>query len=341
MIRQIARSYWLETPGMGRIRSKPLPEPGADQVLVRTLYSGISRGTESLVFHGRVPPDQYQSMRAPHQEGEFPGPVKYGYITVGVVEHGPAALLGRAVFCLHPHQDYYVVDASAVVALPVGVPPARAVLGAYMETAVTACWDAAPLVGERIAVIGAGVLGCLTAWLLSRTAGIELALIDINPARAALAGALGLPFAEPDHAPGDCDLVIHASGHPAGLRHALSLAGTEGRIIELSWFGDQDVNLPLGQTFHSRRLCLRSSQVGRVPPGQQARWSHRRRLELALVLLQDDRLDALIDGESRFEDLPHTMATLAVAGNGALCHRVRYDGAARRSNLNSVSEPSA
>jgi len=340
MIRQTARSYWLETPGVGRIRSSPLPEPGHDQVLIRTLYSGISRGTESLVFHGRVPPDQYQSMRAPHQEGEFPGPVKYGYITVGVVEHGPAALLGRSVFCLHPHQDYFVVDASAVVPLPVGVPPSRAVLGAYMETAVTACWDAAPLVGERIAVIGAGVLGCLTAWLISRTAGVELVLIDINPARAALAAALGLRLADPDHSPSDCDLVIHASGHPSGLRHALTLAGNEGRIIELSWFGDQDVNLPLGRAFHSRRLQLRSSQVGRVPPAQHARWTHRRRLELALALLQDERLDVLIDGESPFEDLPITMTTLAAPGSSVLCHRVRYDSAARRSSLYSVSAPS-
>lgn len=332
-----ARSFWLEAPGCGRIRHHTIPEPGPDQVRVRTLYSGVSRGTEALIFQGRVPDDQFHRMRAPHQEGEFPAPVKYGYINVGEVEQGPAALLGQHVFCLYPHQDRYVVDASDVVPLPDAVPAARAVLAAYMETAITGNWDASPQTGERIAVVGAGVLGCLSAWLAGQTAGTDVTLIDINPSRATLAEALGLQFATPDRAPLDCDLIIHASGSADGLQQALTLAGDEARIVELSWFGDTAVSLSLGRNFHSRRLTLRSSQVGRIPPVMTPRWTHRRRLSLALSLLGDQRLDVLIDGDSRFEDLPATLQRLSTEPGAALCHRVCYAAAPRRSSLNSMS----
>src|SRR5215218_2689196 len=163
-----ALAYWLRAPGIGEIRPVALPEPGGDDVVVRTLRSGVSRGTETLVFRGGVPPSQYATMRAPFQEGEFPGPVKYGYLSVGAVEHGPPELRGRTVFCLYPHQTSYVVPAGAVSVVPDGVPPARAVLAGTVETAVNALWDAAPLVGDRIAVVGAGMVGCCVARLLAR-----------------------------------------------------------------------------------------------------------------------------------------------------------------------------
>jgi hypothetical protein len=322
---ETARAFWVAAPGRGELRDELLPALPAGWVRVRTRFSGISRGTEALVFSGEVPPSEYRRMRAPFQAGDFPAPVKYGYIAVGDVEAGPAALAGRTVFCLHPHQTRFQVPADAVTPLPGGVPPGRAVLAANLETAVNGLWDAAPRIGDRISVIGAGTLGCLVAWLAARVPGCRVELIDTNPRRAAIAAALGTAFRAPPDASPDADLVIHASGSPAGLETALRLAGFEATVLELSWFGAKTVPLPLGEAFHQRRLTLRSSQVGSVAAAQRARWDHRRRIELALALLADDALDALITGEDRFDDLPRVQARLAAAPGDALLHRIRYD----------------
>ncbi|MFO1351953.1 MAG: zinc-binding alcohol dehydrogenase [Gammaproteobacteria bacterium] len=317
-------AFWIIAPGVGEIRREPLAIPGPGEVRVRALYSGISRGTESLVFQGRVPRSQYQAMRAPFQAGVFPAPVKYGYANVGLIEDGPPGLGGHTVFCLYPHQSAYVVAADAVLPVPPAVPPARAILAANLETALNGLWDAAPRIGDRIAIVGAGTVGCLSAYLAARIPGCRVELIDIDPAKRQVAQALGVNFRLPDEASVDADLVIHASGDPQGLVTALRLAGFEATVLELSWFGDRSVGLPLGEAFHSKRLTLRSSQVGAVATAQRARWTHRRRLATALELLQDAAFDALISGESVFADLPQTMARLAAQPGGALCHRIVY-----------------
>ena len=318
-----ARAFWLRSPGEGEIREVALPAPREDEVLVRSLYSGVSRGTETLVFRGGVPVSQHAAMRAPFQEGDFPGPVKYGYLSVGLVEEGPAALKGRTVFCLYPHQTRYVVPASAVTVVPDDVPARRAVLAGTVETAVNALWDAAPLVGDRIAVVGGGMVGSSVAALLARFPGVRVQLVDADPARAATAEALGVGFASPADALGDCDLVVHASATEQGLTRSLELLGAEGTVLELSWYGDRKVSLPLGEAFHSRRLVIRSSQVGTVSPARGNR-SYGDRLALALKLLADPALDALITGESAFEELPEVMPALASGDIAALCHLVRY-----------------
>ncbi len=321
-----AQAFWITEPGCGEILPEPLdPRLPARWVEVRTRFSGISRGTEALVFQGRVPVSERERMRAPFQQGDFPAPVKYGYISVGEVVGGDPDLRGRTVFCLHPHQTRYRVAPSDVHPLPEGVPPGRAILAANMETAVNGLWDAAPRIGERIAVVGAGTLGFLCAWLASRIPGCDLELIDINPRRAETAAALGLPFRTPAQARGDADLVIHTSASADGLALALGLAGFEATVLELSWFGDREVALPLGQAFHSRRLTLRASQVGAVATAQRARWDYRRRMGLALSLLAEPALDALITGEDRFTDLPAAMARLAADPGDTLMHRIRYD----------------
>ncbi|HYN78747.1 MAG TPA: zinc-binding alcohol dehydrogenase [Lamprocystis sp. (in: g-proteobacteria)] len=323
-----ASAFWVTEPGRSELRREPLAAPTPGDALVRTLFSGISRGTESLVFRGEVPPSEYQAMRAPFQAGDFPGPVKYGYCSVGVVEEGPAHLLGRTVFCLHPHQTRYRVPAEALHPLPDpggnGVPPGRAVLAANLETAVNGLWDAVPRLGDRIAVIGAGTLGCLVAWLAGRIPGCRVELIDLNPRRAAIAAALGVGFAGPQEAAPDADLVIHCSGSPTGLALGLHIAGFEATVLELSWYGTREVPLPLGQAFHRRRLTIRSSQVGSVATAQRARWDHRRRMALALSLLADPVLDALITGEDVFDDLPTVQARLALDPGDTLMHRIRY-----------------
>ena len=322
------RQFWIRTPGHGEIVTVPLGAREPDQVLVRALYSGISRGTESLVFRGEVPPSQYQAMRAPFQEGDFPGSVKYGYSSVGEVLEAPAQLerllLGQCVFCLHPHQDLYLVPARAVRVLPDGVPPERAILAANMETALNAVWDARPSAGDRIVVIGGGVVGLLVAWLCRQIPAASVTLVDIDPSREDVARALGLEFTSGAPAGAEADFVFHASGSPLGLEAALSVAGVEATVVELSWYGTQSVPLPLGEAFHSRRLTLRSSQVGRIPVDRAPRWDHARRLGVALDLLCDEQLDLLISGETDFETLPEVMHRLAEDGRGALCHRVRY-----------------
>lgn len=321
-----ARAFWLSSPGAGELRDVTLAEPGEGEVLVRALYSGVSRGTETLVFRGGVPDSQHAVMRAPFQEGDFPAPVKYGYLNVGVVEEGPRELIGRTVFCLYPHQSRYVVPVNAVTVVPDRVPAERAVLAGTVETAVNALWDASPLIGDRIAVVGGGMVGCAVAALLARFPGVRLQLVDADPARAETAEALGVDFATPGSALGGCDLVVHASATEQGLTRALELLAPEGTVVELSWYGDRRVSLPLGEAFHSRRLTVRSSQVGTVSPAARAGRGYAERLALALDLLSDPALDALITGESSFEELPELMPRLTSGEIPALCHRITYPG---------------
>ena len=320
-----AQAFWLREPGCGEIRPVDLPEPGRDDVVVRTVRSGVSRGTEMLVFRGGVPPDQYTAMRAPFQEGDFPGPVKYGYLNVGAVEEGPAELRGRTVFCLYPHQTAYVVPARAVSVVPDGVPPARAVLAGTVETAVNALWDAAPLIGDRVAIVGAGMVGCCVARLLARFPNVQVTLVDVDAGRAEVAAALGVGFALPAAAAGGCDLVVHTSATSAGLQLSLDLLATEATVIDLSWYGDEEVRLSLGGAFHAGRLGIRSSQVGTVSPARGARRTSADRLTLALDLLRDPAFDALLTGESHFDELPDVMGRLAAGSLSALCHTIRYD----------------
>jgi 2-desacetyl-2-hydroxyethyl bacteriochlorophyllide A dehydrogenase len=320
----VARAFWVAAPGRGEIRPESLALPSPDDVVVRALYSGISRGTEALVFEGRVPASEFQRMRSPFQSGEFPAPVKYGYASVGRIERGPRELQDRTVFVLHPHQTRYVVPAQAVHVLPDDVPAARAVLTANLETAINGLWDARPQIGDRIVVIGAGTVGCLAAWLAGRIPGCDVELVDVNPQREAIAHAFGVRFAAPETVWEGADVVIHASGSPAGLELALRVAGFEATVVEMSWYGDRHVPLALGEAFHARRLTLKSSQVGSVASSQRARWDARRRMQLALTMLTDPALDAVITGESDFEQLPETMARLAAAPGNTMCHRVRY-----------------
>ncbi len=319
-----ALAFWVTAPSQGELRRAALPPPGADEVQVRALYSGISRGTESLVFRGEVPASQWQAMRCPFQQGEFPAPVKYGYCSVGVVEAGADELFGRRVFCLHPHQDRYVVPAAAVTVLPETLPSPRAVLAANMETAINGLWDAAPRLGDRLTVVGGGVVGLLVASLAARIPGTDVQLVDTDERRAAVAARLGVRHVLPSDAARERDIVVHASGQPEGLATALSLAGFEATVLEMSWYGDRRVPVALGEAFHSRRLVLRSSQVGAVATAQRARWDTRRRLALALDLLTDPAFDALVDARVEFDALPAAMARLAQTPDGALCTVVTY-----------------
>ncbi|QWF20956.1 FAD-dependent oxidoreductase [Nocardioides sp. LMS-CY] len=321
---RVATAYWLCEPGRGQLREEPLPEPRPGEVLVRSLHSGISRGTELLVHRGAVPAGQHDAMRAPFQAGRFPGPVKYGYLAVGVVAEGDAALLGRTVFCLHPHQSAYVVPAAAVSVVPADVPARRAVLAGTVETALNALWDLGPLVGDRIAVVGAGMVGCSVARLLARLPEVEVTLVDVDRDRAEVASRLGVGFATPERASGDRDAVVHTSATAAGLQRSLELLAPEGTVLDLSWYGDRPVQLSLGGAFHAARLGIRASQVGAVAASRRARHTHADRLTLALRLLADPAFDALLTGDSPFAELPEVMRALAAGRLPGLCHTIRY-----------------
>lgn len=320
---QQAQAFWVTGPGRGEIRPVTLDAPAADEVLVRTRWSAVSRGTELLVFAGRVPRDQWQQMRAPFQDGDFPAPVKYGYLNVGVVQTGPPELLGRNVFCLYPHQTQYVVPAAAVLPVPDGVPGERAVLAGTVETAVNALWDAAPRIGDRTCVVGAGMVGCCVARLLAQIPGVRVTLVDVDPARAPVAAALGVAFAHPDEVVGEHEIVVHASATADGLRRCLDLLVPGGTVTELSWYGSGEVSVPLGGGFHSRRLGIRASQVGTVAAARRGTRSSRDRLALALELLRDPGYDRLLDGVSDFAELPAVLPDLAA--RPGLCRVIRYE----------------
>jgi NADPH:quinone reductase-like Zn-dependent oxidoreductase len=319
-----ASALWYSGVGKAEIRQEVLGAPSAGEVRVKSLYSAISRGTESLVFGGRIPASEFGRMRAPFMAGHFPFPVKYGYATVGQVEYGSDPLRGKSVFALHPHQTAFNIPAASVAVLPDDVPPHRAVLAANMETALNGVWDAAPCPADHIAVIGAGVVGSLVAYLCGRLPGAKVTLVDINPARAELASALGVGFAEPAKAARNCDLVVHASGSPDGLSTALDLAGDEATVLEMSWYGDRTVGAPLGGPFHSRRLRLVSSQVGSVASSHRPRWSHHRRLSAAVGLLADSRLDVLLAPAMGFGDLPKRLPDILTSGSTTLCQLIAY-----------------
>jgi NADPH:quinone reductase-like Zn-dependent oxidoreductase len=318
-----ARAFWVVEPGRGEIRPAVVPMPRAGEVLVRALHSGVSRGTETIVFRGAVPEDQHAVMRAPHQEGDFPAPVKYGYLGVGVVEEGPSELVGRTVFCLHPHQTAYVVPVESVVVVPDAVPARRAVLAGTVETAVNALWDAAPRVGDRVAVVGAGMVGCCVARLLAGVPGCRVTLVDVDPTRADVAARLGVAFARPDDVAGsrgDLDLVVHTSATGAGLQLSLDLLAPEATVLDLSWYGDARVELSLGGSFHSSRLRIRASQAA----ARRSRYTYAQRLALAVDLLRDSAFEALLTGDSPFEELPEVMPRLADGSLPAICHTITY-----------------
>jgi threonine dehydrogenase-like Zn-dependent dehydrogenase len=321
---RVARALWYVTFGRAELRPVVLPSPGPGEALVRTLWTGLSRGTERLVFEGRVPPSDGDRMRAPFQEGTFPFPVKYGYCAVGVVDDGPDPLVGRTVFALHPHQERFVVPAAELVTVPEALPPRRAVLAANMETALNALWDSGAGPGDRILVVGAGVVGCLVAFLAAGLPGAVVTLVDVDLSRQDAARRLGVRFSRPLDAPGDADVVFHASGAQTGLACALACAGQEAVVVEMSWYGDRMVSAPLGLDFHSRRLRLISSQVGEVAPSRRPRWTRRRRLEKAMALLADERLDGLITEEVPFEALADALPRLLAPGAPGLAAVVRY-----------------
>jgi threonine dehydrogenase-like Zn-dependent dehydrogenase len=319
-----ARALWYAGKGLAELRSADLRPPMPGEARVRALFSGISRGTERLVFNGAVGQGEWERMRCPLQEGAFPFPVKYGYCATGVVEEGPADLMGREVFCLHPHQNWFNAPVEMLTPIPAGIPARRATLAANMQTALNALWDSGAGPGDRIVVVGAGVVGLLVTLLAARLPGAVVTAVDPDRGRQPIVQTLGGAYAHPQQVPDDADVVFHTSATSAGLDTAIRCAGFEATIVEMSWYGDRPVTVDLGGAFHSRRLRLVSSQVGAVATSRRARWDHRRRAEMALSLLAPPVLDALVAEEIAFEDAPRELPRILAPGTAGLAPVIRY-----------------
>ena len=324
----LADALWYLEPGQANVQTETVEPASPEDCLVTALHSAVSRGTESLIFHGRIPPSEYQRMRAPFMGGQFPFPVKYGYCHVGLVEQGSAELEGQRVFSLHPHQSAFFARPSTLCPLPDALPGTRAVLAANMETALNAVWTAKVGPADHVTIVGAGVVGLLVAYLCGQIPGTQVCVIDPFEGRATLCHALGVQYLHPDRIDDalarDCDVVFHTSGNPKGLETALACAGNEAAVIELSWYGNRIVPVSLGQAFHSRQLRLLSCQVGHIESSHLPRWDYRRRLVAAIDLLLDDRLDCLLEPAIALAEVPARLNRLFDPDHPALCQVIDY-----------------
>ncbi len=318
---RVARSLWYTAAGSAEIRAERLTPAAPGWLTIETHYTGLSRGTERLVWSGGVPESEWQRMRAPFQAGDFPFPVKYGYSAAGVVVDGPSAWIGKHTFALHPHQDVFALPPERVTEIPEGVPLKRATLAANMETALNAVWDSGTGPGDTVVVVGAGIVGLLVAFLTAGMPGTRVYVVDIAAERKSIAAAMGATFVVggddvASAVGGGADVVFHTSASGAGLETAIGACGFEGVLVEMSWYGDRDITVNLGGAFHAKRLQLISSQVGHVAATRRARWSYARRLETAAQLLNDERLDLLVGDSVAFDDLPQRLAGLFADGDG-------------------------
>ena len=325
----MARSLWYTAPHTVEIRSERLPTTPQGSLTIETHYSAISRGTEQLIWNGAIGESEWQRMRAPFQDGDFPFPVKYGYSAAGTVVDGPSEWIGVNTFALFPHQDVFTLPADRVTRLPEAIPLQRATLAANIETALNAIWDSGAGPADKIVIIGAGIVGLLLTYLAARMPGTTVVVVDVAPARRAIVEAMGATFVAAntnlaDTLGDDADVVFHTSASQPGLTTAINACGFEATLVELSWYGSTAINVNLGGAFHSKRLRLISSQVGHVAASRRARWSHARRLQAAAALLDDDILDQLVGDSIPFDQLPTQMADIFDKSGGGLAPIIAY-----------------
>jgi 2-desacetyl-2-hydroxyethyl bacteriochlorophyllide A dehydrogenase len=324
-----ARRLLFVAPRRVEVASVDVREPGPGQLLVRTLHSGISTGTELLCYRGLLDQDLPLDERIGALGGSFRYPFPYGYNCVGRVERSTAAVpAGTLVFAFHPHQDRFVVSEADVVVLPHGTDPRSATLFALVETGLQLSLDAGQVAHETVVVLGLGAVGLITALLLQR-AGATVVAGDPLAERRDLALSLGIPAAPPEELPSrlppvGVPVVVELSGSPEALPTALSLLAHEGTALVGSWYGEQQVVLPLGGAFHRRRLTIRSSQVSSIPAGLAGRWDVARRRQVAVALLAELPLPALATTEMAFDDAPLAYQALDRRAPGVLHVALRY-----------------
>lgn len=320
-----ATAFWIESAGIGSLRRVTLREPGQEDHLITTEFSGISIGTERLVALGLVPPSCAAAMACTGMQGSFALPISYGYSLVGRIATG--RLAGGRVFTMHPHQDRIVQSSEHLISVPELLAPGpRVTLLPNLETALNAVWDAELRPGERVAIVGGGAVGLLVAFVLARLHDEGAVLVEADPQRRRLASALpwiGTVLAPEQVDEGTFDVAFHTSANNAGLQLAIDALGFEGRVIELSWYGSRPVLLHLGTSFHHQRKRLIASQVATVAPSHRAEGRHMRTAHV-FGLLGDARLDALLGTPIPFAELPEFFARLCRGEAPEPCPVVAY-----------------
>ncbi|MEN0004557.1 MAG: zinc-binding alcohol dehydrogenase [Bacteroidota bacterium] len=317
-----SNALWHLSSSTSSLLSSAIPAPKEGQCLVKSEFSLISLGTERLVASGAVPVDLHQNMRVPYMEGSFELPVKYGYSLVGQVVTQGYPLSGKKVHLMHPHQSYCIVEAEALTLIPEKVPIRRAVLASNLETAVNAVWDSQVQIGDRVLVVGFGMIGALTALLLQQIAGVEVYIAERLPQRRALAQQLDFQLLAEET---DFDITFHTSSSSSGLQMAIDRLGYEGTSVELSWYGTKEVSMQLGASFHQQRKRLIASQVGQVPGSKQNRWDYRRRKQLVFQLLQQEKFDQLLTHEISLSEAPALFGKLREGTLEGIGWTIKYD----------------
>ena len=295
-----SHTLYFTAPGQVAIQEETLPPPGTGQVLVQSVLSAISSGTELLVYRGQFPTGLPVDESLSVLSGAFAYPLRYGYSTVGhVIELGSGvdpAWLGQRVFAFQPHRSHFLVDVAGLMAIPPGLSFENAAFLPNMETAVNFILDGAPLVGEGVAVFGQGAVGLLTAALLARFPLAGLVTLDRYPLRRQASLEAGVTESLDPAAldvsdrlsasfPEGADLVYELSGAPAALDQAIAAARFSGRVVVGSWYGQKRAELDLGGRFHRDRLRLISSQVSTIAPELSGRWTKERRFSVAWEML--------------------------------------------------------
>jgi len=291
--------------------------PATGEVRIQTLFSGISHGSEMMVYRGEIPADLSLDATLPSLQGNFSFPIKYGYASTGrIIDVGEGVNgleAGDLVFAFNPHETCYTVPATVVIKLPEGLDPKHGIFAANVETALNALLDAAPRLGERAVIIGQGVVGLLITQLVRKAGASLIVTSDMYAKRRALSQKAGANLVvDPATESLDdrvyemtggagADVVIEVSGEPRALNDAIKITAQEGRVVVVSWYGTKRADLALGSDFHRKRLTLRSSQVSNLDPSLAPRWTIARRRQLAASYLSELLLEELISNVVPFE----------------------------------------
>lgn len=319
-----AESFWIRKKNNSFIKKHSISIPQNNEVLVKTIYSGISYGTEKIVYSGNVPKSQRSLMRCPYQEGEFGSNVKYGYMNVGKVMNGPSKLVNRYVYTLYPHQTQYVLPLEELTFIPKLIPIKRCLLTANMETAINAMWDTLPTCGDKILIIGAGIVGFLMAYILMTIIGIEILLIDTDKEKSKIAKIFGIKFSCSIPKSYNANIIYECSGNPSVIDILSSHVNDETVICIMSWYGNSVSNINFGNEFFSKRTKILFSQVAKVSHNRDKYWNNKKRKDLAISLLNDDKLDNLIEKDMiSFHDLPEFFSNTA-RHNKFFCKVIDY-----------------
>jgi len=318
------RSLWHLSDSQSVIKENTAQNPSPSFLKIQSHFSLISTGTERLVACGEVPGSVHDDMKVPYMEGAFPFPIKYGYSLVGKVITEGHSMTGKLVHAMHPHQDFCLINESDLFEIHSNIPAQRATLASNLETALTAVWDAQVNIGDRVLIVGFGLIGSLIARLLSFIPAIYFQIIEIDKERIQHAEKLGFPVSAILRKHSKFDIAFHTSATAEGLQTCIDGVGLEGKIIELSWYGKKPVKINMGGSFHSQRKQIISSQVGKLPSKYNARWDMKRRKKVVFELLENALFDQQITHFIKFVDTPTFFADLRAGKAKGLAYCIEY-----------------